>query len=530
MNNIGEIARKHFKDINEKKSRISRVIIQIMNTLLMGYNLIGISIGIPVMFGVLGISSQIIAILLLFKFLKDERLPMALEKVLNFLGISYFESDFQRCLELVAIVTFFLLAVSTFGNYFYQKYTIRMSNMVEKKLILKLIFLCQKNNLFIIRKIQGVSYKNTIIRCVLADSRAVNRFLQVATTAFIPIATLLVSLFFLVYLNWHVSLMMLPVILLYGIGIFRVNDAAIKGSHRFDVVSSLVRKKISNSLYQNIQFSSIDSLNDYINSYFELVIVPHRSSFVNDFIIALILSLIPFAMLVNSDGVNHENIAKTLAYLIALRYVAGYLKQFSAKLSIMNRFYPQISRLKEFLAYLESEKKSSGQATGLVKFCGENLQVGKAYIIENNFPVDRYSILAIINDLVEKNKKPLYRNVAIMTKDFFCTQKAEFNNLTPKEFFFRYADKPETCWLLVDNWSLRNSGISVSDIEKKYPDKFILYDSIPCSEDIYEQRKIIICKDDKVIKIDHIKKDLTPKLNSKKMDTEVDVSLSLDDF
>ncbi len=479
--------------------RIKRVLNQNLYAIRTGYNVIGTQLGLPIFFGGIGISFQVLAITLLFTVLKDNNLLNRANELLASVGLDLGAINLHEATLWIAIVTFILLGTSALGNFLYHKYTIKLSSLVEKQLITKLVNLCNSTELFITPKIKGISYKNSVIRCILADSRGINRVLQVAITTVIPMLTLILSTAFVFYLNWKISVFILPIIVFYSIGIFKVNAAGIKGSHFFDIESSTTRKKVSDSLYLNTEDKKLteEEVTSYVNAYYELLIISHRSSFVNDITIAVVLSLIYYGITKNTSSLDNSYLTETAAYLIALRYAINYLKQFTTKFSIMNRFYPQTTRLKLFIDFLESKKHPYNKDPKKISLHDNELKTGKAYLIKNDFPVDKFSALSIVNELTQKKSLPLYRNIAVMTRETFLSNNENDDSNKYKTTFFAKADEDTTNWIITDQWSLNKQGLKIEDIEDKYPNKFILLGSSATQEDLNRKREILTFKDDK---------------------------------
>lgn len=514
--------------------RIGRVLKQNIYVFGVGHSVLGLKILWPVVLGMVGIGFQVMAIALLFTVLKDGDSFARTQTKLHNLGIDF---PLSRLFDSNLKVSFFvliMLSIAAVSSFLYQKLTIRYSSAVESYLIDKLSTLSKNTNLFIVPKIEGISHKNAVLRSILADSRGINRSLQVAITIFIPIITLLLATGFVLYLNWQVSLTLLPIAVLFAIGIFKVNEAGIKGSHFFDNISSTTRKYLSNYLFLSGPSTQLErrSIQKYVDAYYELLIIAHRSSFVNDMAIAVVLTIIFYGMTMDLRNLNKNELANIAAYLIALRYAISYLKQFTNKFSVMNRFYPQTTRLRFFMDYLDSQKISSHeelQKVVLKKF-NQTLTPGNIYLINNNYPIDRFSALALINELVSPKEPVKFRNVAVMARENFLTRDERDESEIYKQIFYTEANTPGTQWIVTDRWSLKKQNITTEELLENFKDKFILLCSAPTQEDVDHKRILLEFSEDLLVSVRMATIDNEQNTNRPSANNDMLDDLMADDF
>lgn len=480
------------KNLNNRVFRVLEQNIYVFKT---GYETIGSKVFLPIFFGSIGICFQILAIALLFTFLKSNNIPQQFEKILLFFNIDLLNLHLQTASMWLSFFIFTLLGISAVANYFFQKLTVKYSGLAEATLIEKLIDKSQSVKLFITPKINGLSCKDSVIRTITSDMRSVNRVLQVAITGIIPLITLVLSLSVIFYLNWKVSLLLTPAAFFYSFALFKINAKAIASSHLFDITAIKTRRSVASSILKSTK-SRLD-INSYIDSYNQLLLIPHKSSFINDFTIAILLSVVFFGV-THKSNLDRVYLAEMGLYLVALRYSIVCLKQVSTKLSIMNRFYPQTSRVRQLSNFLFTARKPylKDPKEIILKNSVTSMIRGKAYLVRNTHAIDRYSILNVINNLTNLKSYPNYRSIAILSKDILlnsdqCADSAEF-----KDLFLKIANDASTNWIFVDKWSLDKQGLTIELLEKQFPQKFILFSSEPKLSDAQQQRYLIEMQDD----------------------------------
>lgn len=510
--------------INDLINRILRVLEQNIYVFKIGYETIGPRVFLPIFLGGIGISFQILAIALLFTFLKSSNLPQQLERILQLFNINLHNSHHIETTSMwLSIAVFLLLGISAVANYMYQKLTIKYSGMAEASLIKKLIDKSLSIHLFITPKIKGLSCKDSFIRTITSDMRSINRVLQVAITGTIPLVTLVLSLSVIFYLNWKISLFLTPAALLYAFALFRINAKAIASSHLFDSAAIETRRSVANSILKSKK-NEVDIIR-YIESYNQLLLIPHKSSFINDFTIATLLSVVFFGI-THKSNLNRAYVAEMALYLIALRYTIICLKQASTKLSIMNRFYPQTSRVRQLSNFLFTQHKPYLKDPNKIVTKNSSIPIirGKAYLIQNDHLIDKYSILNIINNLTNLKSLPNYRSIALLSKDILLNSDRPTDSSEFKDNFLKIANDVSTNWIYTDKWSLDKQGLTIDYIEKQFPQKFILYSSEPKLSDAQKERYLIKLKDDSVINVLQITDELINKStnsDSRNLDNEI---------
>ncbi len=492
-------------NLKETSKRIQRVLSLNSYAIELCYSVLGPKVILPGFFGLIGIFFQIFAIGLVFSFMKNQALPGRATKILSFLHVDIIQLSFEQLAAVVSIIVLLLLIFSAIANFLHQKLSIVYACRVEQDVLSDLINKSQKFDLFVIEKIRGFSYKSIFSRVLFGDTRGLNRVLQMAMTTAIPVFSFVASGLFLVYLNWKLSLMMTPLIILYLIGIFFVNAKAIEASRKFDPINAETKKEaLISILNRNKELSnellSKPSYKDYFLSYHDIVIVAHRSSLVNDVFIALSLSLIFFGATRFSEGINKAFLAEMVLYLIALRYGVTFLKQFFGKFSTMNRFYPQITRLKHFQNFLNKENGKALSAPQEIVVNNEfTIQRGQPFLIKNDQPVDRFSAISLIHQLITSSRNlPQYRSIAMLTKDTYSAAAQNKSLETLIKAFSKAASSKDTHWLIIDQWVLTVLELKIDNFIKPFQNKFIVLLKVIDQQDVDQGRLLADFEDDQL--------------------------------
>ena len=230
-----------------------------------------------------------------------------------------------------------------------------------------------------------------------------------------------------------------------------------------------------------------------------MILIAHRTNLTNDLTVAVALRVIFFYSVMAYQNNSFEGyVADAILYLVALRYAMAGLKQSSSKFSIMNRFYPQISRLKHlYFFFVTPPQPYSGDPSKINPHhinADVSLLKGRGVFVGGRTQADRFSILSLINQLRNMDPTSHYRKIALWTDN--VTYSLDDNGV--EQEFVRFKEdlkNSDVHWCLVERSALDRVGSSIAEIEGLCEQQFILVNGFP-QESEFKSDHLFICLDD----------------------------------
>lgn len=477
--------------------RVKRVLSNNLNTWERARLVLGAKIYLPVLFGFVGIFFQAGAISILYSFLKLQDLPPQTAFLIDPASLT-----FQTKALMVSCFVFLSLLLSALANYWYQKVSISMASEVEREALYALITKAQATPLFNVEKIEGISDRSMFSRHLFADTKALNRALQMALTSVVPVVSFLFAAGVVVYLNWAISLALVPMFMLYMIAIYKVNEQSISSSHNYDKKTSQVKQEVLEKAVRPGSNHVVDEQNfeDYFSAYTNLVTVVHKSSLVNDVFVAVTLTLIFLGATQTYSEFSYSNLADIALYLIALRYAISFLKQFSAKYATLNRFYPQTSRLQRFRSRLKSFGSPKKDTMPKISF-EEGVEISrvKSFLIDTDQTFGRFSVLGKINQMVGEKNENTYRDILLLARDILPKDITDEELFEEYEAFKVIVKEKDISWILIDRWFFKRLKLSMGQLDQDFSQSFCGVAKEVEPADVSESRVVVSFREDAMV-------------------------------
>ncbi len=326
----------------------------------------------PLLAGGVGIVLQASTIAFLFNFVSK----LVRDQPYHIAGLTLHPRESIFLLGMVALVSFVFLGISAFCSYFYYTQAVAMSCRFERRCVQGFFQQLAESRSFRVPVNKDEEVESALMKMALSDTRACGRTFLMAFSAVIPFLTFLTSACVLLWVDWVITLMLFVVALFFAGALYRVNIFGVESSRNLERSMGKVREEFRDmiSLYRGQTLSSrgdrrwnqLDQkghLDQYLDSYGALIGLSYRSSLVSDLFLAITLATVFFGITGTAIS-DHYQWNDISIYLLALLYSVRNLKQTLNRFTLMNRFYPQVSRFFDFrsslarMSYLKSDQKS----------------------------------------------------------------------------------------------------------------------------------------------------------------------------
>lgn len=300
----------------------------------------------------------------------------------SFGGISLYPRESLILLVGVASGILLSLAISSYLVFKVKSKALTLSLIYERFLIKK-AFEAWARGCAVDNDMACIRYPEAVF------SRIINSDCKLCSRAFLkllhliePLCVLLFSVSALLFLDWATTLVLLPVAVIGGWCLVKVNVESAKAYQTYEQISPFAsaEKRSAWRYYLGIsgKYSSITRIvdkflhegktHDQIEAYRRYMISSDLAVCINSIILGAgffcILIFIGF-QLVESGGEWH----RLTAYLLGLRFSVSSLKTVSSILLAINRFFPQIQRVSIFL------ERAGGQKFSVLKEKGNLPQI-----------------------------------------------------------------------------------------------------------------------------------------------------------
>lgn len=200
-----------------------------------------------------------------------------------------------------------------------------------------------------------------LVRLIRSDSRVAGRVLRLILSLIIPVLSLSVSFFVLLFIEFKLTLLVCILGFVFVYFQYFISKSAAIQSMRFEKMSPRVAAEIKMILRRYKEFGpSIQNdrfvINAYNNgfiknqldAYEQRLRAVENSRLVSGVFMAIVLGIVTTIM---GFSIVHENSGwgKLLVYLGALRFVLSNLQTTFSILTNINRFHPQFSRYRSFI-------------------------------------------------------------------------------------------------------------------------------------------------------------------------------------
>jgi ABC-type multidrug transport system fused ATPase/permease subunit len=367
-------------------------------------------------------------------------------KKISLIFLSFNTRESIILLALTTACTALLFGAAALLNFYYNSSLVKCGCQLEKQLISKLYSLLRNAPTFRAPVVAGSKEESSIIKVALGDSRSCARAYLMAVSSIVPCLTLISSILVLVYQNWLMTVILIPLGVLFFLFVYRVNVSGVENSKAFEKHSPPLRDSFRDNILtlqnntQNLLSETLapeldNKIDDYVNSYRNLIALPYRSHLVTDIFLAVTLSSVLFGLSASAI-LGHSEWSNIIVYLIALRYATGALKQTSARFTVMNRFYPQLARYSNFTKSLKRRRHknvfSSFQISGLniIPSDTDSLEIaqGKPVLLFCKKMLSRYSVEQLIDAILNDGGKIALRTVAILSEpEYSASQQTNFH-------------------------------------------------------------------------------------------------------
>lgn len=384
----------------------------------------GTRIFLPLILGFLGLVLNINAIALATWYVHRliSNIPVSI------LGETYLPRESVEFLAAISLGCLVLFSLAALSNYFHNAGVIKLSTAVERRCIASVIHsLTEPHTL---RGMLGAhDTESAIIKIILNDSRSLSRAILMTIWAIVPFCTALVSVFVLFFVDWRVTLGLVPVVGAYVYFLQGVNLSGISHGKAFEKFSGKVRELIvlfmrdlktgKDPVREESPATMGKALDSYLDAYRGLITLTYRSHFLSDLLLGLAVTFV-LATLAGAAIIGMSNWSSVLAYLVALRFGISSLRQCAARLTTANRFKPQVERLANLRAAVDPVRPAPTNLMELTALPPKQggtqvkIQKGEPALLYTKISLNYFTIHSLINSLFPIFKSNFAHNVSFI--------------------------------------------------------------------------------------------------------------------
>lgn len=386
----------------------------------------------PLLAGGVGIILQASTIAFLFHFVSK----LVRNQPYHIVGLTLHPRESIFLLGIVALVSFVFLSISAFCSYFYYTQAVAMSCRFERRCVQGFFQQLAESRSLRVPVNQDEEVESALMKMALSDTRACGRTFLMAFSAVIPFLTFLTSACVLLWVDWVVTLMLFVVALFFAGALYRVNVFGVESSRNLEKSMGKIREEYRDmiSLYRGQTLSSrgerrwsqLDQkghLDQYLGSYGALLGLSYRSSLVSDLFLSITLATVFFGIAGTAIS-DHYQWSDISVYLLSLLYSIRNLKQTLNRFTLMNRFYPQVSRFFDFrssfsrMSYFKSDQKSLAVVLpSKSPFAPRRVEMfrGKPVLLCSTRGASRFNAQGVLDGILgEPQSSEMIRPVAIL--------------------------------------------------------------------------------------------------------------------
>lgn len=289
-------------------------------------------------------------------------------------------------------------------------------------------------------------------KAMMGDSMMLMRSILVLGGVAVPLMTLCVFGAMLFYINVKLTLYLIPALVIYAIPFYMLNRSIAKASRNYELKrlgrSQAFRKILdfaSQTQYPGIlrpawadHFKADPGANEAINSFRGIILTKRKLAMLQDILYGSILCVILVAFGSFFAAASTVEWIPLLWYLVILRYVMTGMNGTASLVIALNRFAPQIKRLKQFITYKIPDSNAQTASKMDKPLCIQAIEPKLSGSMDSAFPkagdiiacigannIDSYYVREFCNRLISNSKQSKHLSQEIV----FCGDVRNFPQL-----------------------------------------------------------------------------------------------------
>ena len=363
---------------------------------------------------------------------------------LKLLGYTFHTGSSLELFIIFAIVVLVLLLSGACLTYYSRAKVNHLRSLYEAFCSQRILELFGSNFKFRISRDGRFLNDGTVFRAARRDANYCGRVSQGLTETVVPFFTFVVALGTLFYIEIGLTMLVLGLIGISSMIQYRVNKT---GSE----MSASMEKSIGpasqerRELIKHLKGLCVHPLKrrEWIRMHFEIGstkqnldatdgrrIATQKSVLVSNFLFAIVVFLV-LIIIGSRTFIRHGDWMRLVVYLVALRYCFNNFRNINAKLTNINRFYPQFSRYYQFLKSVSSpapeeaeysEKYTIGPSFVSDPDICQTFEIKNGDVIGLLSPVDlnRYTVHSFAECLLSSSQKAV--DSAMQSMGFISAQ------------------------------------------------------------------------------------------------------------
>ncbi|RMD86077.1 MAG: ABC transporter ATP-binding protein [Candidatus Dadabacteria bacterium] len=372
----------------------------------------------PIISGLCSVSFQVAAIAVVYKYAKH----LLKGSKLEFYGVTFGPITSVSLLCMVSVVGLLLLILSAVTKYYGTNEPVKIGCELEGRLMRELLSAIRLANYLKVPPCGKLRGASAMVKILLSDTRACGRAVMMGLLTVPALCTFVVSLGTLVWVNFLMTLALVPVALLYGFGVYKIGLGGVRDNKELEQLSSEMAGRLKGVL-DNLtrgdnpeNLHEYEGLKNYLSSYNRVYSLPYKSYLITDLFFALVVTIVLFGGAF-SMIVAHIEVSSLVVYLVSMKYGVGSLRQMIARFTVMNRFFANVVRVKRVLdsSSINPISITAGQID--VHWGGSHGgNVGSIAVLRESpailfsrLPVSKLSVQPIVSEMIGETRDILFR-------------------------------------------------------------------------------------------------------------------------
>lgn len=272
-------------------------------------------------------------------------------EVRSYFGMSLVPRESPALMFFVASVVLILLLTAGFMQWLGYTLLLKSRFFVERSLVRLLLAFFENN--YYIPSLKFKSFSNhsrKLLQVLRSEVRIAGRVSLSLHLALSDMFLVIISSASLIWISPFLSFLISPVLTISAIYIARTGRMAAQTSVCYTDIAPLVSSEFRNNLGYRNSSSLVDThpFSSSLDLFFRMLNAKTDSGLISDTCLAVLVFFI-LCLLGPGGPAAQTGWQMLVGYLIALRFFQTYTRKLITKLSVWNRFYPRMIKLKTYL-------------------------------------------------------------------------------------------------------------------------------------------------------------------------------------